>query len=150
MGFCSGTINSVQENAVTLASNTANIAFSADVVRTRSANCCGWLNHGVGGTQYQITAPGIYRIDFNANVTSATAGLTALGIKANGEVLSGTEMDYTVATANAYGNISASRKIRICGNGSTTITVGSLPTSETTATQIPVIKNASLIITKEA
>lgn len=150
MGNCLGTINSVQENAVTLASNTANIAFSADVVRTRSANCCGWLNHAVGGTQYQITAPGIYRIDFNADVTSATVGATALGIKSNGEVLSGTEMDYTVTTANTYGNVSATRKIRNCGNGSTTITVGSLPTSETTTTQIPTIKNASFIITKEA
>ena len=145
-----GTINSVQENAVTLVSNTANIGFSADVVRTRSANCCGWLNHAVGGTQYQITAHGIYEIQFNTNVTSATVGITALGIKANGEVLSGTEMDYTVATANTYGNVSANRKIRVCGNGSTTITVGSLSTSETTSTQIPIIKNASLIITKEA
>ena len=150
MGYCSGTINSVQENAVTLASDTANIAFSADVVRTRSANCCGWLNHGVGGTQYQITSPGIYEIMFNANVTSATIGIVALGIKSNGEVLSGTEMDYTVATANTYGNVSAHRKIRVCGNGSTTITVGSLPTVSATATQIPTIKNASLIITKEA
>lgn len=145
-----GTINSVQETATTLASNSANIAFSSDVVRTRSANCCGWLNHAVGGTQYQITAPGIYEISFNTNVTSATAGVVALGIKSNGELLSGTEMDYTVATANAYGNVSVSRQIRICCNGSSTITVGSLPTSETTATQIPIIKNASLIIKKIA
>ena len=150
MGNCLGTINSVQDTALTLDSNTSNIGFSADVVRTRSANCCGWLNHAVGGTQYQITAPGIYEIQFNTNVTSATIGITALGIKANGEVLSGTEMDYTVATANTYGNVSATRKIRVCGNGSTTITVGSLPVVSATATQIPIIKNASLIITKVA
>lgn len=143
-------INSVQEAALTLTSNTANIAFSSDVVRTRSANCCGFLNHGVGGTQYQITSPGIYEIMFNTNVTSATAGVVALGIKANGELLSGTEMDYTVATANAYNSVSSNRLIRICGNGSTTITVGSLPTSEATATQIPIVKNASLVIKKVA
>lgn len=144
-------INSVQETALTLASNTANISFSSDVVRTRSANCCGgWLNHSIGSTQYQITSPGIYEIMFNTNVTSATAGAVALGIKANGELLSGTEMDYTVATANAYGNVSANRLIRICGNGSTTITVGSLLTSDTTDTQIPIIKNANLIIKKVA
>ena len=87
---------------------------------------------------------------FNTNVTSATAGITGLGIKANGELLSGTEMDYTVATANTYGNVSANRLIRICGNGSTTITVGSIPTVETTATQIPTVKNASLVIKKVA
>ena len=144
-------INSVQETAITLASNTSNIPFSTDVVRTRSANCCGgWLNHSIGSTQYQITSPGIYEIMFNTNVTSATAGAVVLGIKANGELLSGTEMDYTVATANAYGNVSANRLIRICGNGSTTITVGSLPTSDTTDTQIPIIKNANLIIKKVA
>lgn len=143
-------INSVQETALTLANNTANIAFSADVVRTRNANCCGFLNHSTGSTQYQITEAGIYEIMFNTNVTSATAGATALGIKANGELLSGTEMDYTVATANVYGNVSANRLIRVCGNGSTTITVGSLATSGDTATQIPIVKNASLIIKKIA
>lgn len=143
-------INSVQETALTLASNTANIPFSSDVVRTRNANCCGFLNHSVGSTQYQLTEPGIYEIMFNTNVTSATAGITALGIKANGELLSGTEMDYTVATANTYSNVSANRLVRICGNGSTTITVGSLPTVGATATQIPAVKNASLIIKKIA
>lgn len=145
-------INSVQETAITLASNSANIPFASDVVRTRSANCVcnGWLNHATGSTQYQITQSGIYEIQFNTNVTSATIGITALGIKANGELLSGTEMDYTVATANAYGNVSANRLVRICGNGSTTITVGSLPTVEATATQIPTIKNANIIIKKIA
>ncbi len=143
-------INSVQETALTLASNTSNIAFSSDVVRTRNANCCGFLNHSAGSTQYQLTEAGIYEIMFNTNVTSATVGVTALGIKANGELLSGTEMDYTVATANAYGNVSANRLIRICGNGSTTITVGSLATSEATATQIPIVKNSSFIIKKVA
>lgn len=144
-------INSVQETALTLASNTANIPFTSDLVRTRSANCCGgWLNHSAGSTQYQITGPGIYEIMFNTNVTSATAGVTGLGIKANGELLSGTEMDYTVATANAYNSVSASRLIRICGNGSTIITVGSLSTVNATDTQIPIVKNSSLIIKKIA
>ena len=145
-------INSINDVATTLSANTANIPFTSDVLRTRSANCVcgGWLNHNTGSTQYQITSPGIYEIMFNTNVTSATTGVVALGIKANGELLSGTEMDYTVATANAYGNVSANRLIRICGNGSTTITVGSLPTSDTTDTQIPIIKNANLIIKKVA
>lgn len=143
-------INSINDTALVLSSNTANIPFSTDVVRTRSANCCGWLNHATGSTQYQITESGVYEILFNTNVTSADTGVVALGIEANGELLSGTEMDYTVATADAYGSVSANRLIRVCGNGSTTITVGSLATSGTTATQVPTIKNASLIIKKIA
>lgn len=143
-------INSVQDTALILANNTANIPFSTDVVRTRSANCCGWLNHATGSAQYQITEQGIYEIQFNTNVTSGTTGVVALGIKNNGELLSGTEMDFNVATANTYGSVSANRLIRVCGNGSTTITVGSLATLGTTATQIPTVKNASLIIKKVA
>lgn len=143
-------INSVQDIAVTLANNNSNIIFSSDVVRTRSANCCGWLTHALGSTQYQITAPGIYEIQFNANVTAATVGQVALAIKSNGEVLSGTEMDATIATANVYTNVSANRQVRVCCNGNATITVGSIPTVEAVATQIPTIKNASLIIKKVA
>lgn len=143
-------INSVQDTSLILPSNTANIPFASDVVRTRSANCVcnGWLNHAIGSSQYQITQSGIYEIQFNTNVTSATAGVVGLGIKANGELLSGTEMDYTVATANAFNNVSANRLIRVCGNASTTITIGSVPTVNGTDTQIPTIKNASLIIKK--
>lgn len=143
-------INSVQDTTLILASNSANIPFASDVVRTRSANCCGgWLNHNAGSTMYQITEPGIYEIEFNTNVTSATAGQVALGIKANGELLSGTEMDETVV-ANVFTSVSANRLVRVCGNGSTTITVGSVPTVGAVVTQIPTVKNASLIIKKVA
>lgn len=143
-------INSVQDSALVLASNTANIVFSSDVVRTRSANCCGWLTHAAGSTQYQVTEPGIYEIQFSSNVTSATVGQVALAIKLNGEALSGTEMDATVATAGVYENVSTSRLIRICCNGNATISVGSIPSVGATDTQVPTIKNASLIIKKVA
>lgn len=143
-----GTINSVQDTSVALASNSANISFATDVVRTRSANCCGWLNHATGSSQYQIVEPGIYEVMFNTNVTSAVVGQVALGIKLNGDLLSGTEMDANIATANIFTNVSANRQVRVCGNGSSTITVGSVPAIGTTTTQIPTIKNASLIIKK--
>lgn len=53
-----------------------------------------------------------------------------------------------VATANTYSNVSANRLIRVCGNGSITITVGSLANVGATATQIPIVKNSSFIIKK--
>lgn len=144
-------INSVQEAVVTL-TTTGNIPFASDVVRTRSANCCGWLTHSAGSTMYQITEPGIYEIQFNANVSAASTGVVALAIKNNGEALSGTEMDATIATANAYVNVSANRLIRVCGNGTATITVGSIPSisgvTPAVATIAPTVKNASLIIKK--
>lgn len=143
-------INSVQDSALVLSSNTANIIFSSDVVRTRSANCCGWLTHAAGSTQYQLTEPGIYEIQFSSNVTSTVIGQVALAIKLNGEALSGTEMDATVATAGVYENVSTSRLIRICCNGNATISIGSIPSVGATETQVPTVKNASLIIKKVA
>ena len=41
-------IESVLEMITALASNLASIIFPIDSVRTRSANCCGWLQHDTG------------------------------------------------------------------------------------------------------
>lgn len=136
-------INSVNEPVQSVSAN-GNVLFATDVIRTRSASCCGWLQHSAGSGIFQLTKPGIYRIDFNANVTSATAGALALAFKSNGEQLIGTEMDTTVATANAYQSISANRLIRVCGNGTVTITVGNVGTLAT------LVKNANIIIEKIA
>lgn len=136
-------INSVNEAVQTVNAN-GNVLFVADVIRTRSATCCGWLQYSAGSGIFQLTRPGIYKIDFNANITSATVGALALAFKANGEQMTGTEMDVTVATANAYQNVSASRLVRVCGNGSTTITIGNVGTLAT------LIKNANIIIEKIA
>ena len=142
-------INSVQDAVVTL-TTTSNIPFSADVVRTRSANCCGWLNHSIGSTNYQINEPGIYEIQFNTNVSAASTGVVALAIKNNGEALSGTEMDANITAADAYVNVSANRLIRVCGNGTANITVGSIPSvsgvTPAVTTVAPNVKNTSLII----
>ena len=74
-------IQSVQELPITLTSNSATVIFSADDIRTRSANCCnGWLQHQQGSPLYQILDGGYYEVSFNANVSSATAGIVALGL----------------------------------------------------------------------
>lgn len=77
-----GIIQSVQEMPISLTNNTAFITFANDDVRSRSANCgCGgWLSHSQGSPLYQIIDGGYYEIDFNANVSSATAGIVALAL----------------------------------------------------------------------
>lgn len=141
-------INSVQEAPLVLSSNSSAIQFSTDVVRTCSANCCGWLQHEEGSSQYQILKPGIYEITISTNVTSSITGQVSLAIENNGEVLSGTEMDATIGTANQYVNISTSRLIRVCNNANTTLVISSIPSVDSVTTQIPTVKNASLIIKK--
>lgn len=75
-------IESVQELPISLTNNSAAITFSNDDVRTRSANCCnnGWLLHQEGSPLYQLLDGGYYEIIFNTNVSSATAGVVALGL----------------------------------------------------------------------
>lgn len=143
-------INSVQETPLVLSSNTANIPFELDVVRTKNANCCGFLSHTEGSSLYQILKAGIYEISVNANVTSTAAGVVALAIRLNGEQLEGSEMDSEVTTTGTYDNVAATRLVRVCCGANATITVGSVAAIEGVATQIPTVKNVSLIIKKIA
>lgn len=148
-------IQSVQEQELVLTTNTSPVTFADTDLRTASANCFnGWLNHNEGSAQFNIVAGGIYEIDFNANITSATAGDVALGIYADGVLLNGTEMDEVVATAGDYHNIGTSKIIRVCGRGSVTVTINSVPAviynGASTDTEIPIIKNANISIRKMA
>ena len=147
-------IQSLQEQELTLTSNTSAITFSDTDLRTNSANCqWGWLNHNEGQATFNIVAGGIYEIDFNTNVTSATAGNVALAIFADGTQLSGTEMD-TPVTVGVYTNVSTTKYIRVCGRGTVSITIRSVPTitydDTTTDTQIPIVKNANIAIKRVA
>ena len=147
-------IQSVQEQELILTSNTAPITFSDTDLRTGSANCFnGWLNHNEGSATFNIVAGGIYEIDFNTNITSATVGNVALAIFADGTQIAGSEMN-TPVTVGVYTNGSSKKYVRVCGRGSVSITIRSLPTitynGTTTDTQIPIIKNANISIKRYA
>ena len=148
-------IQSVQEQELVLTSNTAPITFADTDLRTASANCFnGWLNHNEGSATFNIVSGGIYEINFDANVTSATAGAIAFGIFADGVKLNGAEADTVIAAAGDYENISLTKYVRVCGRGNVTITVNSLPTvvydGTSTDTQIPIVKNATISIKRYA
>lgn len=148
-------IQSLQELELVLTSNTAPITFSDTDLRTASANCFnGWLNHNEGSAQFNIVAGGIYEVEFNANITSATAGLVGVGIFADGVKLNGGEANTVIGTPGEFQNISIKKYIRVCGRGSVSITVNSVPTiaydGTTTDTEIPIIKNANISIKRYA
>jgi len=149
-------IQSVQELPLTLTSNSATISFLDDAVRTRSANCCGWLQHNEGSPIYKILDGGIYEISFNANVTSATAGTVALGLYEDGVLVPGTTIIAQVATAGDYYNVSFDKLIKVCCRGDASLTVASVPsvltgvTPTATATEIPIVENASFNIIKKS
>lgn len=152
-------IQTLQITPELLASNTDNINFDTVDIRGRNANCCGWLQYMPGGSDFTIIGGGLFEVTFNANVTSDTDGIVALALKtATGTDVEGTEMDLEVITPGNYINVSFTKLLRICPRVNTTIAVGSLPATITgpttapvsTTTEIPVVKDANLIIRKIA
>jgi hypothetical protein len=149
-----GVIQSVQERPVTLTNNTAPITFTNDDVRSRSAGCCGWLCHQEGSPLYQLLDGGYYRVSFNTNVSSATAGIVALALYENGIIVPGTTVASTLAAAGDVENVSFDKIIRVCCRGNTTLSVGSVSSvpdfTDLTApgvdTQTPIIANSNLIV----
>ena len=152
-----GVIQAIQEPEIALTSNTASLPFSIVDLRTRSAiNCQGFMNHNEGSALFSILEGGTYEVTFNGNVTSATAGVVGLALFADGTQVAGTEMDATIATAGDWENISFDKKIRVCCKGTVNLSINSVPTTTfsgtgtpvVTDTQIPIIKNANISITR--
>lgn len=150
-------IESVQELPISLTNNSAAITFSADDIRTRSANCCnGWLQHQEGSPLYQLLEGGYYEVVFNSNVSSATPGIVALGLYQNGILTPGTTAASSIAAAGDVENVKFTKVIRVCCRANTTLTIASVPSvpdfTDLTApgvdTQTPIIANANLIIKK--
>ena len=138
-----------------LTSNTDNLNFDVVDLRSRTATCCGWLQYNPGGSDFTLIGGGTFRVSFNANVTSATAGQVAVALKtATGTDVEGTEMDVDVTTPDVYTNISFTKLIKVCPRVNTTIAIGSLPAiggvTPAVVTEIPTIKDANLIIEKIA
>ena len=152
-------IQSVQELPLVLATNTSDITFTNDELRTRSATCSGWLNHTEGTSQYTILGsgrcnqPSVYKVTFNANVTGAEAGPIEIGLKENGTAVVGASAN-EVVVVDEYQNISFTKIIRLCPRENVTLTIGSLPAVSgvvpAVETIAPTIKNANLIIEKLA
>ena len=142
-------------NTITpLVSNTASVVFERDCIRTNSCQGCrSWLCHNEGSANYDIVECGQYKINFNATVSSATAGVVAFALFNNGEMIPGTLMAETLAAAGDYANIGITKEIKVCCKGNANISVRAVPTVPTATdpttpidTQVPIIANANLVI----
>ena len=149
-------IESVITTPLTLTANNSVVTFSVDDLRTKGAQCYGWLQHTQGSPLYKILEGGIYEIDLSATLTSATAGIVALGLYQDGILIPSTISAETV-TAGGLANISFNKKIRVCCKADTTLTIASVPSvnagatgTTPTDTQIPIITNAIFGISRKS
>ena len=149
-------IESVITTPLALTANNSVVTFPVDDLRTKGAQCCNWLQHAQGSPLYKILEGGIYEIDLSASLTSATAGIVALGLYQDGILIPSTISAETI-TAGGLANISFDKKIRVCCKANTTLTIASVPSvnagttgTTPTDTQIPIITNAIFGISRKA
>lgn len=139
-------LNVIAKDAQQISVN-QNVIFTGTRVKSRRCGCQnGWLNHIEGSGLFTITnrgnQPMAVELQFNANVTAGAAGATALVLKLNGEAIGGTEMDYTVVTADVYQNVSADTLVPVPAGTSLTVSVGNISAGAV------LVKDANLIIKK--
>ena len=144
-------IQTIINESTPLTSNSSPIVFDTTNIRTRCAFCCngGWLDYENGNPIFKIFGNnynGYYNVNFSASVSSATAGVVAIGLYEDGILLPDTIRAVTIDAPNDYETISFNRKIRLCPRGTSSLTIQSVPTVPTPTdpttpitTQIPSI-----------
>lgn len=149
-------IESVINSTLALTANDSTVIFPLDDLRTRGAQCCGWLQHAQGSPLYKILQGGIYEIDLSAVATSGSAGIIALGLYQDGILIPSTVSAETV-TAGGLANLFFNKKIRVCCKADTTLTIASVPSvnagatgATATTTQTPIITNAIFGISRKS
>ena len=153
-------IQTIINEPLVLTSNSSPIVFDATNIRTRCAFCSngGWLDYENGNPNFKIFGNnynGYYNANFSASISSATAGVVAIGLYEDGVLLPDTVRAVTLAAADDYETVSFNRKIRVCPRGNTTITIASVPSVVTPSdpttpitTQIPIITNATFNLSR--
>ena len=155
-------IETIINEPLVLTSNSSPLVFDATDVRTRCAYCCngGWLDYQDGNPIFKIFGngyTGYYDVNFSASVSSATAGVVAIGLYEDGILIPDTVRAITLAAADDYETVSFNKKLRVCPRGTSNITVASVPsvitpTTPTTpiTTEVPIITNATFNISRDS
>ena len=153
-------IQTIINEPLVLTSNSSPIVFDATNIRTRCAFCCngGWLDYQDGNPIFKVFGNnynGYYNVNFSATISSATAGVVAIGLYEDGVLLPDTVRAVTIDAANDFETISFNRKIRVCPRGTTSLTIASVPsvltpTDITTPieTEIPIIVDGTFNLSR--
>lgn len=153
-------IQTIINEPLVLTSNTSPIVFDATNIRTRCAFCVngGWLDYQDGNPIFKVFGNnynGYYNVNFSATVSSATAGVVAIGLYEDGVLLPDTVRAVTIDASDDFETISLNRKIRVCPRGTTSLTIASVPsvltpTDITTPieTEIPIIVDGTFNLSR--
>ena len=132
-------------DAVNVAPQTVGVNGTVVFGSTRILTGCS-ARHEPGSGRFVLLKPGVYEVEFNANVslpTGATVGPIELAIIQDGEAVAGSVMIYTPAAVDTLGNISATILVRVYECGCcTTLSVRNDSASEIN------VQDANFVITR--
>lgn len=144
-----------------LTDNDAAITYDGISELTRCTPCCngGWLSYQNGSPLFKILGngyTGYYNINFSASISSAEAGVVAIGLYEDGVLIPDTVRAVTIDAANDYETVSFNKKLKLCPKITTSLSVQSVPSvitpDEPTTpieTEIPIITNATFNIARD-
>jgi|GEM_PF-5525775 len=142
-------IETIINEPLALPSNASPVIFDETTVRTRCASCCGWLDYSNGNPNFKIFGngyTGYYDVEFSASVSTADAGVVAIGLFQDGVLIPDTVRAVTLAAVDDYETISFDKKLRVCPRGTTNISVQSVPSVPTpTAPTTPIATTQAII-----
>ena len=115
-----------------LTDNDAAITYDGISELSRCTLCCngGWLSYQNGSPIFKILGnnyTGRYEINWSGTISSATAGVVAIGLYEDGVLLPDTVRAVTLAAAGDVETVSFNKKMRICPRGMTSLSVQSVP-----------------------
>lgn len=143
-----------------LTDNDAAITYDGISELSRCTLCCngGWLSYQNGSPIFKILGnnyTGRYEINWSGTISSATAGVVAIGLYEDGVLIPDTVRAVTLAAAGDFESVSFNKKMRLCPKAMTSLSVQSVPsvitpTDPTTPieTQTPIIVAATFNIAR--
>ncbi len=138
-----------------LTDNDAAIVYDGISELSRCTLCCngGWLSYQNGSPIFKILGnnyTGRYEVNWSGTISSATAGVVAIGLYEDGVLIPDTVRAVTLAAAGDFASVSFNKKLRVCPRSTTSLSVQSVPsvvtpTDPTTPieTQTPIIVYAT-------
>ena len=154
-------IETIINKPLVLTSNSSPLVFDETPIRTRCAYCSngGWLDYQDGSPIFKVFGngyTGYYDVNFSASISSATAGVLAVGLYEDGVLIPDTIRAVTIDAPNDYETISFDKKIRVCPRGTTNITIASVPSVVTPGTpttpietEIPIIVTGTFNLSRD-
>lgn len=123
-------------DAVNVAAQTVNVNSPVLFGATRIKTGC-TVRHEPGSGRFVLTKPGVYRVTFNANISTTAAGTAILNVTQDGEAIAGASINATTV-AGASLPVSVTTLVRVyCCDSSVSVT--NLSTVEVNVTDANIV-----------